>query len=133
MALLVGVLLAASVGLLSTKIGLDRDRALYPVVTMVVAAYYVLFAAMGASTQTLVVELSVCAALVAAAVVGFLRSLWVVVVALAAHGALDLTHAALIHNPGVPNWWPDFCSAYDVTAAAYLAVLLKSGRLRGAG
>ena len=130
MALLVGALLAFSVGLLATGVGLNRDRAFYPVVTIVIASYYALFAVMGASTHALVLESLVCAVFLAVAVTGFRWSLWVVVVALAAHGIFDLTHAAVISNPGVPNWWPEFCLAFDVTAAAYLAWLLKSGRVR---
>ena len=129
MALLVGAFLAFSVGMFATGLGLDRDRAFYPVVTIVIASYYALFAVMGASTPALVLESLVCAAFLAAAVTGFRRSLWVVVVALAAHGIFDLTHAAIISNPGVPSWWPEFCLTYDVTAAAYLAWLLKSGRI----
>jgi hypothetical protein len=38
---------------------------------------------------------------------------------------LDLAHDRFISNPGVPLWWPAFCLAYDLTAAAYLAWLLK--------
>jgi len=131
-ALLVGALLAFSVGLFATGLGLDRDRAFYPVVTIVIASYYALFAVMGASTHALVLESLVCAVFLAVAVTGFRWSLWVVVVALAAHGIFDLTHAAVISNPGVPNWWPEFCLTFDVTAAAYLAWLLKSGRVRAA-
>ena len=130
MALIVGTVLALLVGAMATAVGLDRDRALYPAATMVVAAYYVLFAAMGASTDTLALELAVAAAFVIAAVVGFRSSLWVVVAALAAHGVFDLFHGAVIHNPGVPSWWPAFCSAYDVTAALYLAGLLLRTRAR---
>ena len=133
MALLIGALLAFSVGLLATGFGLDRDRAFYPVVTIVIASYYALFAVMGASTRALVVESLVCAVFLAVAVSGFRWSLWVVVVALAAHGVFDLTHAAFISNPGVPSWWPEFCLTYDLTAAVYLAWLLKSGRIRAAG
>jgi hypothetical protein len=129
---LIGVLLAASVGLCTTRIGMDRDRALYPTVTMVVASYYVLFAVMGATTQALALELLVCAIFVAAAVAGFKRSLWIVAVALAMHGVFDFTHGAFITNAGMPEWWPEFCAAYDVTAAAYMAVLIKRGRIRGA-
>ena len=40
MAVLVGALLAFAVGLLATAIGLDRDRAFYPIVTIVIASYY---------------------------------------------------------------------------------------------
>jgi hypothetical protein len=131
-ALLIGTVLALFVGLFATGIGLDRDRAFYPVVTIVIATYYVLFAVMGASTHALVLESLVCVLFLAIAVVGFRGSLWFVVVALAGHGILDLTHAAVVSNPGVPAWWPEFCLTYDVSAAAYLAWLLKSGRVRAA-
>ena len=130
MALLVGVLLALSVGLFATTTGLDRDRAFYPVVTIVIALYYVLFAVMGASTHALILELVVCALFVVAAASGFKWSLWAVVVALAAHGILDLIHGSVIPNPGVPSWWPGFCLTYDITAAAYLAWMLKHARIR---
>ena len=132
MALLVGASIAFAVGLLATGVGLDRDRAFYPVVMMVIASYYALFAVMGASTQTLVLELLAGAVFVAVAVSGFRWSLWVAVVALAAHGIFDLTHDKFIANAGVPAWWPKFCLTYDLTAAAYLAWLLKSGRIRAA-
>ncbi len=132
MALLVGVILAFAVGRLATTTGLDRDRAFYPTVTIVIASYYALFAVMGASTHALLLESVAGAAFLAVAVSGFWSSLWIVVVALAAHGGFDLAHSRFISNPGVPSWWPAFCLTYDVTAAAYLAWLLKTGRLRSA-
>ena len=132
MALVVGVLLAFAVGLLATAIGLDRDRAFYPTVTIVIASYYALFAVMGGSTHALLLESVVGAVFLAVAVSGFRSSLWIVVIALAAHGAFDLAHSRVIANPGVPSWWPAFCLTYDVTAAAYLAWLLKIGRIRAA-
>ena len=130
MAVIVGALLGLAVGLFATGIGLDRDRAFYPVVMIVVASYYALFAIMGASTHALVLESLAGTAFVATAVWGFKSSLWLVVAALAAHGIFDLGHGTVISNPGVPGWWPEFCSTIDVTLAAYLAWLLKSGRLR---
>jgi hypothetical protein len=90
------------------------------------------FAVMGDSTHALVFESLVGAVFLAVAVSGFRSSLWLVVVALAAHGIFDLSHGALIANPGVPRWWPEFCLTYDVTAAAYLAWLLKRRRIRAA-
>jgi hypothetical protein len=131
-ALVAGAVLALVVGLFATAIGLDRDRAFYPVVTTVVATYYVLFAVMASSTHALALESLVCTAFLVVAAAGFKRSLWIVVVALAGHGILDLVHAAVISNPGVPSWWPGFCLTYDVSAAAYLAWLLTSGRVRAA-
>src|SRR5258705_6633771 len=109
MALLVGAFLAFAVGLSATGLGLDRDRAFYPTVTIVIASYYALFAVMGASTHTLVLESLAGAVFLLAAVYGFRSSLWVVVVALAAHGIFDLVHGSAIPNPGVPTWWPEFC------------------------
>jgi len=129
---LVGALLAVTVGFFATAVGLDRDRAFYPTVTIVVASYYALFAIMAASMRALMLESLVGAVFLALAAAGFRSSLWVVVVALAAHGIFDLTHGSLIANPGVPGWWPAFCLTYDVTAAAYLAWLLSRGRIRAA-
>ncbi len=131
-ALLVGAFLALAVGLLATAVGLDRDRAFYLTVTIVIASYYVLFAVMGASTHALVLESLVAVCFLALAVFGFRSSLWVVVVALAAHGVLDLTLGGVISNPGVPSWWRGFCLTYDVSAAGYLAWMLKSRRIRAA-
>jgi len=71
----VGAFLAFSVGLFATGLGLDRDRAFYPVVTIVIASYYALFAVIGASTHTLVLELLVGAVFLAAAASGFRWSL----------------------------------------------------------
>lgn len=132
MPILIGVLLAASVGLFATVVGLDRDRAFYPTVTIVIALLYALFAVMGGSTQALVAESLAGAVFIAAAVAGFKRSLWLVAAALAAHGVFDFVHAFLIPNPGVPPWWPGFCLGYDVMAGAWLAWLIRSGRVRAA-
>jgi hypothetical protein len=131
-ALLIGALFALAVGLFATAIGLDRERGFYPTVTIVIASYYALFAVMGASTHTLVVESLIGAVFTAVAVSGFRSSLWIVVVALAAHGVFDLVHGSVVANPGVPVWWPQFCLTYDVAAAGYLAWLLKCKRVRAA-
>jgi hypothetical protein len=93
---------------------------------------YALFAVMGGTTQVLVIESAVGLGFIAAATIGFRSSLWIVAVALVAHGVFDLAHGRVIANPGVPVWWPGFCSAYDVTAGLYLAWLIKGGRIRAA-
>lgn len=130
MALLIGAVLAIVVGLMATGVGMDRDRALYPAITMVVASYYVLFAILGGSTPALWIETLVALVFVALALAGFRWSLWIVAAALLAHGLLDAVHGRLVANPGVPAWWPPFCLAYDVAAAAYLAWLLKRARVQ---
>lgn len=132
MALLIGVVLALAVGGFATGVGLDRDRAFYPTVMIVIAFLYTLFAAMGAPPSTLLVECLVGVGFAALAVAGFRGSLWLVVVALAGHGVFDTFHGRVIANPGVPTFWPSFCAAYDVVAAAYLAALIRSGRVGAA-
>ena len=129
MALLVGVLLAFGVGLLARGSGLDRDRAFYPTIMLVVAALYSLFAVMGGSTHALLLEALIGVGFIMLAAWGFRSSLWLVVFALAAHGAFDLVHGRFVSNPGVPTWWPAFCGSYDVMAAAFLAWLLRTGRV----
>ena len=121
MAYVIGIVLALGVSAYATALGLDRDRAFYPTVLVVIASYYVLFAAMGGSGHVMVVESLLMAVFVVAASLGFRRNLWLIVAALAAHGVLDLFHARLVANPGVPAWWPAFCLTYDVAAAGYLA------------
>jgi hypothetical protein len=130
-ALFVGAFLALAVGQFATGVGLDPERAFYPTV-MVLASYSALLAVIGASMHTVALESLVGTAFLAAAATGFRSSLWVVVVALAAHGVFDLAHSHVITNPGVPGWSPAFCLTYDVMAAAYLGWLLLTGRVRAA-
>jgi len=129
MALMIGILSAIAVGVFATRLGLDRDRAFYPTVMMVIALLYILFALMGGSHEALVREAIYSTGFFAVAAVGFRKSLWLVAIALGAHGLFDLTHRALVDNAGVPAFWPAFCSAYDLTAALYLGALIRSRRL----
>ena len=122
-----GLVLSVGVALFARFVRLDRDRAFYPTVMIVIASYYVLFAAMSGSVQTVVIESVVMSLFAAAAVAGFKSSAWIVVAALAAHGVFDAVHGYVIQNSGVPAWWPAWCLAYDVGAAAGLAWLLRHG------
>jgi len=125
---LIGIGLASGVFLFARFTGLDRDRAFYATVAMVVPSYYALFAILGGSMAALGVESVFIAGFVLAAVLGFKRNLWLVAAALAGHGIFDFFHSRLITNPGLPVWWPGFCGSYDVVAGAGLAWLIWSGR-----
>ena len=127
MAYVVGIALALAVVGFARWTRFDRDGAFYPTVVIVVAAYYVLFAAMAGETHVLIVESIVMLAFVAVAVLGFKLNAWLVVAALAGHGVLDVLHPRLVHNAGVPEWWPAFCMTFDVGAAALLASLVARG------
>ena len=129
MEFLIGAVLALSVGFSATFLGLDRDRAFYPTVMMIIASYYALFAVMGGSAHALAAESVVIAAFLGVSIAGFRTSLWLVVAALAAHGVFDFIHDQIIANPGVPVWWPPFCLSYDLIAAAYLAWLLLRSKI----
>ena len=124
MAYVVGIAIGLFTSVFARVTRFDRDRAFYPTVLVVVALYYILFAAIGESAHALRLESIQLAIFAGIAVVGFRSSLWWVVAGLAGHGAFDLAHDHLVANPGVPVWWPGFCMAADVVLAAFLAWLL---------
>lgn len=128
MSFLIGATLPWRLEFFGTWIGFDRDRAFYPAVVLVIASYYILFAVMGGSSQSLLTECLVFIPFLIASAAGFKRKLWLVVAALATHGVLDLVHPRLISNPGVPVWWPGYCLSYDAVAACYLGILLLRPR-----
>jgi hypothetical protein len=121
----IGIVLSLSVAVFANRVGFDRDRAFYPTVLIVIAWYYVLFAAMSGSVSTVLIESIGMAAFSIAAVAGFKSSAWIVVGGLAGHGVFDALHGYVLENSGVPIWWPAFCLAYDLGAAAGLAWVTK--------
>lgn len=124
MAYVIGIGLAIGVAAFARGVGLDRDRAFYPTVMIVIALLYVLFGAIDGSARVLIPEIAVSIGFIALTVAGFKKSLWLVVAALAGHGIYDIFHPHLLHNRGVPVWWPEFCMAYDVMAAVVLGVMI---------
>jgi hypothetical protein len=126
---LIGVLLALGISVGATAIGFDRERSFYPIVLIVIAFLYALFAIMAGSIHALLLELLPGALFVTAAVIGFKKKLWWAVAGLIGHGLFDFVHGHFISNPGVPVFWPGFCATYDVVAGAYLAFLLKRFRV----
>jgi hypothetical protein len=121
---LIGLLLAIAVVVFSALIGLDRERSFYVTTLIVVASYYALFAVMGGSSHTLIVEVLAASIFCVLAAVGFKGNLWLVAVALIGHGIFDFVRRGLIENPGVPRWWPGFCMAFDVVFGCWLVVRL---------
>ena len=124
----IGVVLALVVSLLAWAAGFDRERSFYPTVLVVIASYYILFAAMGASIQVVIAESAALAVFAIVAFLGFKSNLWWVAAALAGHGAFDFVHGFVIQNGGVPPWWPAFCAAYDIAAAACLGLNIRRAR-----
>jgi hypothetical protein len=117
----IGIVLSLSVALFASRVGFERDRAFYPTALIVIASYYVLFAAISGSLQTVLLESMLMTGFLMAAVVGFKSSAWIVVGGLAGHGVFDALHGYVLENSGMPMWWPAFCLAYDLGAAGGLA------------
>lgn len=74
----IGLALAAAIAGLAAAVGFDRDRSFAPTILIVVASYYVLFALMGGSGRTLVVEIFVASGFLLLGVLGFKTNLWLV-------------------------------------------------------
>jgi hypothetical protein len=130
MALLTGIVLAFVIGVFARVVGLDRERAFYTTVLIVIACLYALFAAIGGSREVMLQESIGIAGFTVLAVLGFKKSEWFLVVGLVGHGVYDFFHGHLIANAGVPDFWPAFCGGYDVLAGLFLAVLIlfRKGR-----
>lgn len=122
---LIGLGVAVAVAIFGRIAGFDRDRAFYPTVLIVVGSYYVLFASVAAKHDELALQLIIFGLFASLAVLGFRKSLWFAVAGLAGHGLFDFAYQFSGADGGVPASWPAFCLAFDVAAAAALAVILK--------
>lgn len=120
----IGILAATVIGIFGTVVGFDKERSFYPVVLIVIASLYLLFAVMAGSMPSLLAEAVPALLFVTMATLGFRKNAWIVVAGLALHGVFDFFHHSVITNPGVPTWWPGWCLSYDVIAALYLAGIL---------
>ena len=127
---IIGITLALVVCGAAAWLGMDRERVFYPAVAMAVASYYLAFAVADGSNEVMLSEAAIAAVFIVAAVAGFKQSPWFAVVALGGHGVMDLFHHHLVHNAGVPQVWPGFCMAFDVTAAVIVAGIILA-RARG--
>ena len=120
----IGLLVGLGVAVLGAIVEFDRQRAFYPTVLIVVASYYVLFAAMGGSRHTLAAEIALASVFLLLAILGFKKNLWIVAAGLIAHGCFDFAHQRFVADPGVPAWWPGFCLGADVALGGWLALRL---------
>lgn len=128
----VGVVLGIGIGIFSSVVGLDRDRALYTVTLVVIASYYGLFAVLGGSTNALFLEMIAASVFIVIAAVGFRTNLWLVAAGTVGHGIFDIFHHLIIENPGLPVWWPMFCMSIDIVLGGYAALMLSRKRVAAA-
>jgi hypothetical protein len=86
---LVGILLSLGTIVLAAVVGFARERSFYSTVLIVIATYYVLYAVMGASRQTLMIEIVIAGGFILFALLGFKANLWLVAAAFI-DGARDI-------------------------------------------
>jgi hypothetical protein len=129
MEIAIGVALALGVCGLGVVAGFERDRAFYPVMLIVIASYYDLFAVIGGDKGVLGIEIVISLGFAALAVLGFRVNLWLTVAGLLGHAGLDFGHGHVVTNPGLPTWWPVFCATFDAVAGLYLLWALAFKRI----
>jgi hypothetical protein len=125
---IVGAVIWLAIAVSAAWSGMDRSRAFYPTALIVIAFYYVLFAAMGGSMRVVGLEIAIALGFSALAVFGFMKNMWLVAVGIAGHGIFDLFHHLLIANPGMPIWWPGFCATVDVLLGVWMGFRMARTR-----
>jgi len=111
---IIGIVLGLGIAGSAKATKYDRDRSFYPVILIVIATYYVLFAVMNGGTGIIITELIIALAFMAMAIIGSRVSLRIVAIGLIVHGVFDLFHHQIVAYPEVPAWWPGFCAMVDV-------------------
>jgi hypothetical protein len=92
---------------------------------VLIAAVYIGLAVADGRTVVIAVEIAVASAFVILATMA-IKSPWLGVIALVAHGIKDLGQHRT-HFVSNTRWWPPFCLVVDFVAAAVIAVLLVAG------
>ncbi|MBN9660215.1 MAG: hypothetical protein J0H49_18655 [Acidobacteria bacterium] len=124
----IGLALSLAVLGFAVVVGFDRERCFYPVVLIVVATYYVLFAVVGGSGRALAAEMAVAGVFIGIAVLGFKGAPWIAAAGIGGHGVLDYFHHLFIGNAGLPPYWPGFCMTFDVVVGLVLAARMLRSR-----
>lgn len=113
--LIIGILLGISIVLIAIKTGFDKDSSFYPVLLIVIAFYYVLFAFQAYNISEMIFETSIALLFSIIAILGHHRNLNIVGIALIIHGIYDLFQGDIVFSTNPPQWWPLFCLGVDVT------------------
>jgi hypothetical protein len=92
---------------------------------VLLASVYIGFAVADGRTVVVAAEIAVASAFIILATLA-IKSAWLGVIALVAHGIKDLWQHRT-HFVANTRWWPPFCLVVDFVAAAVIAVLLVAG------
>ena len=125
MALALGSICGLAIVIVMNRAGMLAERSGLAVLLAAIAAFWPVFAI--ADGHDAILHLAGFAGFLALALAGFVRGALWLVAGLALHGLWD-AGLALGRPPG-PAFWPAFCAALDLAAAAALALLWQKGRL----
>ena len=123
---IIGAALAVILASFARLTNFDRDRSYYAVVLIVIATYYVLFACI--ANEAIVAEIFVASIFSILAILGGLRWQILLGIGICLHGVFDLMHGYIINNPGVPIWWPAFCTSIDIVLGLWVIFLVVTKR-----
>ena len=123
---IIGIVLGLAIAGSAKATKYDQDRSFYPVILIVIATYYVLFAVINESVGIIITELMIALAFMAMAIIGSRVSLRIVAIGLIAHGVFDLFHHRIVTYPEVPAWWPGFCAMVDVVLGLVVLAMAKT-------
>ena len=100
----------------------------YALSLILIASVYIGFAVADGRPTVIAVESSVAAIFVVVAAAAIPGPAWLLVIGLAGHGLKDLwQHRS--HFVAGTRWWPPFCCAVDLVAAALITVRIAQGAL----
>ncbi len=101
----------------------------YALSLILIASVYIGFAVADGRPIVIAVESGVAAVFVVVAAAAITGPAWLLVIGLAGHGLKDLWQHRRQFVAGT-RWWPPFCCAVDLVAAALIAVATLAGALR---
>ncbi|MDE3741102.1 hypothetical protein [Maribacter polysaccharolyticus] len=128
--LLIGIVLGFLTVFAGKVTGFEIDRSFYPVMLIVIALYYVLFAFQSSDKVEILFEVAIALLFSALAVWGHRKGLIIVVLGLVLHGIYDLVQSNIELSTDPPEWWTMFCLGYDFTLAMGLTVTTYTFRKR---
>ena len=128
LAIFIGLCLALFIILAGKYSRFDRDTSYFPVLLIVIASYYVLFAIM--QNQSIVFELMVASCFLFLAVFCAKKAPIVIGIALIMHGLYDILHVFVLKHQVAPHWWGEFCASVDIVLGIWVIYLKRSEQTR---
>ncbi len=128
--LLIGIVIGIITVFTGKVTGFVIDRSFYPVLLIVIALYYVLFAFQSYDSIEILFEITIALLFTALAAWGHRKGLIIVALGLVLHGIYDLVQGNIEFSTNPPEWWPLFCLGFDFTLAAGLVATTYTLRKR---